>query len=198
MINKNSVIEEFNKYGGVLKTSELNSIGLSSRQIKKFIDDEFIVKVKFGFYELAEAVNSDEVIIARLFPNAVIFLESALMHYEYTDRIPSLWQIAVDKDSKKSKYDIEYPLIQPFYIEFKFLEVGLDVIQIDGVDVKIFDRDRTICDILRYENKIENEVFSEAIKRYSKDSRKNVRNLFEYAEIFNIKKKVQTYIGMWL
>ena len=198
MIDKNILIEEFDKCGGVLKTSELKSIGLSSRQIKKLIDDEFIVKIKFGFYELAESVNSDEVIIARLFPNAVIFLESALMHYEYTDRIPSPWQIAVDKDSKKSKYDIAYPLIQPFYIEFKFLEVGLDVIQIDGVDVKIFDRDRTICDILRYENKIENEVFSEAIKRYSKDSKKNIRNLFEYAEIFNIKKKVQTYIGVWL
>ena len=195
MVEKNIIIEEFYKYGGVLKTSELRIIGLSSRQIKKLVDDEFITKIKFGFYELAESVNSDEVIIARLFPDAVIFLESALMYYEYTDRIPSSWQIAVDKDSEKRKYEIEYPLIQVFYIEDKFLDVGLDVIQKDGVDIKIFDRDRTICDILRYENKIEIEVFTEAIKKYSNDTKKNVRELFEYAEILNIKKKVLTYIG---
>ncbi len=198
MINKNLIIEEFHKYGGVLKTSELNNIGLSSRQIKKLLNDEFIVKIKFGFYELLDVVNSEEVIIARLFPNAVIFLESALMHYGYTDRIPSSWQIAVDRDSEKSQYKIDYPLIEAFYIKAKFLEVGLDTIEINCVNVKIFDRDRTMCDILRYENKIEKEVFSEAIKRYCEDPKKNVRNLFEYSDIFNIKKKVQTYIGVWL
>jgi predicted transcriptional regulator of viral defense system len=198
VINKNLIIEEFHKYGGVLKTSELNNIGLSSRQIKKLLNDEFIVKIKFGFYELLDVVNSEEVIIARLFPNAVIFLESALMHYGYTDRIPSSWQIAVDRDSEKSQYKIDYPLIEAFYIKAKFLEVGLDTIEINCVNVKIFDRDRTMCDILRYENKIEKEVFSEAIKRYCEDPKKNVRNLFEYSDIFNIKKKVQTYIGVWL
>lgn len=70
--------------------------------------------------------------------------------------------------------------------------------QVEGVAVRIYDRDRTICDVLRYENKLEKEVFSDAIKRYIKDSKKNVRNLFEYAEIFNIKNKTQTYIGVWL
>lgn len=197
-MDKDVIIREFHKYGGVLKTSELNSIGLSSRQIKKLLNDEFIIKIKFGFYELADAVNYEEIMISRFFPGAVIFLESALMYYGYTDRVPSSWQIAVDRDSTKSQYKIDYPLIKPFYLEAKFLKVGLDMILIDGVNVNIFDRDRTMCDVLRYENRIEKEVFSEAIKRYSKDSKKNLRKLFEYADIFNIKNKVQTYIGVWL
>ena len=53
-------------------------------------------------------------LLARLFPEAVIFLESALFYYEYTDRIPLAWQIAVDKNVNKRKYDIDYridPLI---------------------------------------------------------------------------------------
>ncbi|MDD2402828.1 MAG: hypothetical protein PHI90_04760 [Clostridia bacterium] len=198
MIDKDVIIREFHKNGGVLKTFELNSIGLSSRQIKKLLNDEFIVKIKFGFYELVDAVNSEEVIIARLFPDAVIFLESTLMHYGYTDRIPSLWQIAVERNSTKAKYKIDYPLIEPFYLDPKFLKVGLDTLIIDGVNVKIYDRDRTMCDVLRYENRLEKEIFSNAIQRYSKDLNKNARNLFEYANIFNIKKKVQTYIGVWL
>ncbi len=198
MIDMNKIKNEFNKHGGVLKTSELNVLGLSSRQIKKLLEEGVLMKIKHGFYELSDGIASDEVIIARLFPNAVIYLESALMHYGYTDRIPSAWQIAVDKDSEKSQYKIEYPHIESFYIEPKYLRIGIDSFKVNGVTMKIYDRDRTICDVLRYENKIEKEVFNNAIKRYVKDQKKNIRKLFEYAIEFNIKSKVQNYIGVWL
>lgn len=198
MIEKGVIYKEFKNRGGVLKTSELNELGLSSRQIKKLVDSGDITRIKRGYYELSDNIYPEEAVIARLFPDAVIFLESALMHYGYTDRIPLAWQIAVDRDSEKSQYKIDYPLIEAFYIEPKLLEIGLDVIQVEEVEIKIFNRDRTICDVLRYENKLEREVFTNAIKRYIKDPKKNVRNLFEYAEKFNIKNKVQTYIGVWL
>lgn len=188
----------FIEYGGVLKTSELNDLGFSSRQIKKLMEEGIITKIKHGFYELTDYIPREEVIIARLFPESIIFLESALFYYGYTDRIPSSWQIAVNKNSSKLQYNIDYPLIKPYYLEPKFIEIGIDTIEIEGVKIRIYDRDRTICDVLRYETKLEVEVFTNAIKNYIKDPKKNVRNLFEYAEIFNIKNKVQTYIGVWL
>ncbi|WP_352418885.1 type IV toxin-antitoxin system AbiEi family antitoxin domain-containing protein [Proteiniborus sp.] len=188
----------FSEYGGVLKTSELNDLGFSSRQIKKLMEEGIITKIKHGFYELTDYIPREEVIIARLFPESVIFLESSLFYYEYTDRIPSSWQIAVNKNSSKHQYNIDYPLIKPYYLEPKFIEIGIDIIEIEGVEIRIYDRDRTICDVLRYETKLEVEVFTNAIKNYIKDPKKNARNLFEYAEIFNIKNKVQTYIGVWL
>lgn len=198
MIEIEKIKKAFMKTGGVLKTSELSDLGLSNRQIKKLLDDSLISRIRRGYYEISDVVSPDEAIIARLFPKAVIFLESALMHYGYTDRIPSAWQIAVDKDSNKGQYDIEYPMIAPFYIEGKFLEMGVDIIQIKNVKVRIYDRDRTICDVLRYEKKLEKEVFNNAIRRYIEDPQRNIRRLFEYAEILNIKNKTQTYIGVWL
>ena len=198
MIDKQKIIDEFEKYGGVLKTSELKELGLSSRQIKKLFEEGEISKIKYGYYELSNQVNPEEVIIARLFPKAVIFLESALLYYYYTDRIPTAWQIAVDRDSEKGQYDIEYPLVEPYYQEAKFLSIGLTIFEVRGVEVRIFDRDRTMCDIMRYENKLEKEVFTNAVMRYIKDPQKNIRHLFEYAEMFNITKKVQSQIGKWL
>ncbi len=190
--------KEFNKNGGILKTSELNDIGFSSRQIKNLIEDNVISRIKYGYYELSESTFPEEAIIARLFPQAVIYLESALLQYDYTDRIPSAWQIAVDRNSAKSKYKIDYPLIEPFYLKPNILEIGVDLIQVAGVTVKIFNRDRTICDVLRYENKLEREVVSKAIQRYVNDSNKNIRRLLEYGERFNIHNKLQTYLGVWL
>jgi predicted transcriptional regulator of viral defense system len=190
--------KEFKRRGGVLKTAELKELGLSSRQIKRFVDDGIITRIKRGFYELTDYVVQEKIIIARLFPEAVIFLESALFYYGYTDRIPLAWQIAVDRYSKTTQYDIDYPLIEPYYLKPKLLEIGVEIIEIEGVKVRIYNRDRTICDVLRYENKLEKEVFNNAITRYTKDPKKNIRRLFEYADIFNIKNKVQLYVGVWL
>jgi len=198
MVEKSKLIEEFKKHGGILKTSELNALGLRSRQIKRFLEDGELSKIKQGYYELADEVIPEEIVIARLFPDAVIFLESALLHYNYTDRIPTAWQIAVDRDSEKSQYDIEYPLIEPYYQDPKFLNVGVSTFEIQGVEVRIFDRDRTLCDIMRYEKKLEKEVVTNAVMRYIKDPKMNVRRLFEYAEVLNITNKVQSQIGKWL
>lgn len=198
MNRKDIINKAFRKNGGILRTSELNNLGLSSRQINKLLESGDIIRIKRGFYELSDSIYPEEVVIARLFPNSVIFLESALIIYDYTDRIPAAWQIAVDRDSEKTQYKIDYPQINVFYIEPKLLEVGVDIIQIEGVDIKIFNRDRTICDVLRYENKLEREVFSKAIQRYVKDPKVNISRLLEYSDIFNIKNKVQTYIGVWL
>ena len=198
MIEKQKIIQEFEKHGGILKTSELNELGLSSRQIKKLLQEGEISKIKYGYYELADEVNSEEAMIARLFPKAVIFLESALLYYNYTDRIPTAWQIAVDRDSEKSQYDIDYPLVEPFYQESKYLSIGVTTFVVNGVEVRIFDRDRTMCDIMRYEKKLEKEVFTNAVMRYNKDPQRNIRRLFEYAEMFNITKKVHSQIGKWI
>ncbi|NMR95772.1 hypothetical protein HKB01_00535, partial [Vibrio parahaemolyticus] len=103
----------------------LNALGLSSRQIKKLVESGDINRIKRGYYEISDNIYPEEAVIARLFPDAVIFLESALMHYGYTDRIPQAWQIAVDRDSEKSQYIIDYPLIEVFYIEPRLLEIGL-------------------------------------------------------------------------
>lgn len=198
MVLVGAIKKQFIKRGGVLKTAELNHLGFSSRQIKKLTEEGVISRIKKGYYELADYIPREEVVIARLFPRAVIFRESALMLYGYTDRIPSAWQIAVNKNSSKAQYEIDYPLVEPYYLVPKILKVGVDVIQVDGVAVRIYDRDRTICDVLRYEKKLEKEVFNNALQRYIEDRNKNVRRLFEYAEILNIKNKVHTYIGVWL
>jgi len=137
MVEKNRINEAFTKHGGILETSELNELGLSSRQIKKLLESGELSKIKQGYYELADEINPEEIIIAKLFPKAVIFLESALLHYSYTDRIPTAWQIAVSRDSEKSQYNIEYPRIEPYYQEPKFLNIGVSEFEINGVEVKI-------------------------------------------------------------
>ena len=107
-------------------------------------------------------------------------------------------QIAVDKNISKQQLEISYPLIKPFYIDPKYLEIGIDTFEVNKVKIRIYDKERTICDVLRYANKLDNEVFNNAIQRYVKDNNRNIKRLMEYAKILRVSSKVKIYIGVWL
>lgn len=68
----------------------------------------------------------------------------------------------------------------------------------EGQEVNIFDRDRTICDVVRNANKIDKEIVNQAIKSYINDPQKNASNLLKYAKKMRAENKVKTMIGMWL
>jgi len=185
-------------HGNIMKTSELKSIGVNSRQISKLLENNVLTKIKTGFYELANGAVRDEIVIAKLFPSAVIYLESALLYYGYSDRIPPRWQIAVDKNISKPQFKISYPPITPFFIDKKYLTFGVTEYEVNGIKIHIFDQDRTICDVLRYSNKIDSEVFRQAIQCYCKDKKRNIKKLMDYAKKLRVTKKVKIYIGAWI
>lgn len=197
-ISNKKLNELFNKNKGILKTNQLKESGFSDREIKKLLINGRINKIKRGYYEIKNNIYSEDVIIAKLFPEAIIYLESALFQYKYIDRVPFETQIAVNKNNEKSKYKINYPLIKIFYIEPKILQIGIDFYEKMGMKIKIFDRDKTICDVIRYRNKIDTEIFRKSIKSYINDKNKNLRNLELYGKKLNIQNKIDKYIGVWL
>lgn len=76
--------------------------------------------------------------------------------------------------------------------------LGISKGSINGININIYDRDRTICDCLRSINKMDKETFNKAVQKYVADSRKNISNLTAYAKRLRVYKKVQDLIGVWL
>jgi predicted transcriptional regulator of viral defense system len=189
----------FDKHGGVIKLSEFTNYGYHNTILYKLIEEGFVSKIKTGYYEwIADDLVPEVAIISKVFPEAVICLESALYIYGYTDRTPISWHVVVSKNNNKGKYTIDYPPIKFYFIVDKYIGIGKTTIVYDNNEVSIYDRERTICDIIRYEKKMDKEVFNVAIKAYVKDTKKNIGNLMKYAEEMNIKNKVNIIIGMWL
>jgi len=189
---------EFVKCGGLMRTSELRKLGIHSRKITGLLEKGILSKLKTGVYEMGSEVVPDEIMLMKLFPTAVICLESALLHYGYTDRIPATWQIAVDKNISKSQFRIGYPPVTPYYLDGRYIGVGKTEYAMNGTMIRIYDKERTICDTLRYANKLDREVFNTAVQRYVKDKEKRIPTLMEYAKILRVTKKVKSYLGVWL
>ena len=189
----------FDAHNGIMKSKEIIENKIYNRFLKKLIDEGYVEKIKFGYYQWQdERAFSEATVIARLFPDAVICMESALQYYGYTDRTPSVWCLAVDKHSTKSRFNIDYPRVKPHYIPEEQMTLGVEMVNIEDTELKIFNRERVICDCLRQENKMDVEVFNKAIQAYIKDLKKNVPRLMEYAKILRTENKVRKMIGVWL
>lgn len=199
MLPMDIIIKMFREHGNVMSTADLIASKLYYVDIQKLLNDGVIEKLKRGHYHLVDNENMSEAnIINHLFPDAVLCLDTALFYYGYSDRTPAEWHLAVDKNIQKSRVKIDYPFIKAYYIEPHLLDVGLTEGEIDGNRVRIYDKDRTICDCLRYMGKMDKEIFNKALQSYIQDNTKNIPKLINYAKQLRVQKKVKDLIGVWL
>ncbi|MEA4895950.1 MAG: hypothetical protein VB064_11930 [Oscillospiraceae bacterium] len=199
MLPIETIRDIFERHNGMMRTHELYDAHVFYNDIKLLIDREIIEKIRYGYYQWIDSENLSEALtVTRLFPDAIMCMDTALFYYRYSDRTPLAWHLAVSKDSNKSRFKIDYPFIKPYYIEPSILGLGAVDGEMDGNPVLIYDKERTICDCLRYMGKMDKEIFNKAIRCYVEDNEKNIPRLSEYAKKLRIAQKVKTIIGVWM
>ncbi len=183
---------------GVTKASELYALGMDYRKVQSFVKEGRIKKIKNGYYALNDGSLSEETLLLSLFPDGVLTMESALFYYGYMLNRPFQWHIAIDKNTSKSRFKLEYPTVKPYYTEPKELELGVTEIQFGPGKMRIYDKERLICDCLKYEEKLDNDVLKKAMLKYIQEENKDIEKLMEYARQRKVVTKVQNRIGVWL
>ena len=94
----------FSRHNYIMTTAELTASKLYYADIKLLMDKGLIEKVKRGYYHwLDDFGESEIVIINRLFPDAVLCMETALFYYKYSDRNPAEWNLAIDKNASRQR-----------------------------------------------------------------------------------------------
>lgn len=188
----------FSLNNNTMSTAQLNAKNLYHRDIQKMLDNNLIEKVKRGYYHWIDDNESEITIINRLFPDAILCMETALFYYNYSDRTPSAWNIAINKNASRGRTKLEYPFVKAYRMEPDLLNIGETKGKIDNTDVRIYNRDRTICDVLKNMNKMDKEIFNKAVQGYIIDNQKNIPNLMTYSKTMRLQKKVNDIIGVWL
>lgn len=194
----NKIKEKIDSCGGIAKKEDLSALGIDYRRILDFVENGDIVRIKNGYYTDQIDRFTEEELIAKLFPDALLCMESALYAYGYIVEKPFAWRLAVDKNTSKSRFNMDYPKVIPYYTEPDAMEIGASKITINGNEFGIYDKERLICDCLKYEAKMERAIFQEALQSYIKDADKDISLLMEYAALRKVVKKVQSMIGVWL
>ena len=145
-LNTEYLKQIFTKYDYIMTTAQLNLEKLYYRDIQQMLKKGMIEKVKRGYYHWIEDNDCKEVVIInKLFPDAILCMETALFYYSYSDRNPAEWHIAIDKNASRQRTKIDYPFVRAYRIESDLLLIGETKGEIDFTPVRIYDRDRTMC-----------------------------------------------------
>ena len=190
--------KKMDENGGIVKTNQITSLGVDYRRILAWVKDGTLERVKSGYYSFGLKERSEEDLILGLFSDGVLCLDSALYYYHYIDQKPYAWHLAVDKNTSKSRFKMEYPVIMPYYTEPEVLKIGVTTIPFAGSSMKIYTKERMMCDCLKYEEKLDRDIFKRALLAYIADGTKDIAQLLKIARERKVLQKVHNTIGVWL
>ena len=143
------------KKGGVAKTGELTGLGIDYRRILTFVEEGKIVKIKNGYFAGPTELYPEEALILALFPDGVLTMESALYFHGYITQKPAVWKIAINKNTSKSRFRLSYPSVEPYYTKPGVLTLGVAKTPVGSGFMKIYEKERLICDVLKYKEKVD-------------------------------------------
>jgi predicted transcriptional regulator of viral defense system len=192
---KERIKEIFYANHGYSSTGDISSAGIDRKYLKDLVNEGNIERIKRGLYRWKDAkfdVEEELINVSKIIPQGIICLESALSYYELTTYTPGEYTVAVHR-----KYNIklpDYPPIKLYYFSDKYYIDGVEKIDINGHIIKMYNIEKTICDCLRYEDKISKDIIVESIKEYIRRRDKNISRLMNYAAKAKVKNAVQKYI----
>jgi predicted transcriptional regulator of viral defense system len=184
--------------GGIVKAAQLYPLGLTYRSVQGLVTDGVLDRVKSGYYAMNYREKQEDSIIYGMFPDGILTMDTALYYYGYIKERPFTWSIAISKNTSKSRFKVDYPVIRPYYSEPEVLELGVAEIPFAEGTMKIYEKERLICDCLKYEERLEHDVLKQALRSYIEEPVKDIAKLLEYARERKVVAKVQSRIGVWL
>lgn len=185
----------FYKHHGILRRSQAINLGIPAYILYEMHKKGYLVKEARGLYRLKDIEppgKPDLIQISLLIPKSVICLTSALYFHEVTTQIPYKIYIALPRGIKKTR--IEYPPVEVVWMSSKSLSTGINEHNIDGIEVKIFNLEKTIADCFKFRNKIGEEIAIEALKDYFNRPKTDITRLIKYSKINRVENIITPYI----
>lgn len=185
--------------GGIAKTADFVAEGIKNYEVAALCKAGYIDRIRRGFYQLPHGNQiTEEQLLQELLPQGIVCVESALFHYGYSDFAPREWSVAVPRTASRSVKKIEEFPIKAYYIQKDFLQIGKSIDNFNGVELAVYDRERTICDCFKYRTKLDSETFNKAVNAYAADENKNLANLSKYAKEMKLYAKVMNLMEVLL
>lgn len=180
---------------GYLYTKDVTKAGIRRESLKKYLDRGSLIRESRGIYSFADSMSDEFALLQSRCKKGIFSYGTALYFHGLSDRFPQMISMTVPKN-----YNVFYLKEELLHVEFHRIKPSLwdiGIIEINspqGGKIKIYNKERCICDIIRNRKRTDPQIFTQALKGYfaSKD-RDNIQ-LIEYAKKFHIENKVQEYM----
>ncbi len=181
----------------MLFTSDLAEHGIPRTYLSILEKKGDIQKVSRGVYSATNVIEDEMASLQSRYKLAIFSHETALYLWDLTDRTPLFYSVTVPTGYNATS--LKAYGARAYFVNRNLHLLGASMAKSpNGGDVKAYNLERTICDILRSRNRMDNQFISEALKRYVRKKDRNIDLLYSYAQQFRIQKIIRATIEVLL
>ena len=183
--------ERIEAQGGIISTSELNGTAEYER-LRRAAQRGEVVKLRHGVYAEPTAMLGTMIDVERIVPGGVVCLYNAWMYHQLCTTVPPAFCIAI-----YAKRKVRMPETLPitlYYWKAENLTFGIVQQEVSGFTVRITDLERSVCDAVKYRNKIGLDICAEIIRSYVRRKDRNLSRLMDYAKRLRLEKVLNNYL----
>ena len=185
------------KDNGYLITSKAVESGVSKPSVSKYVREHDMEKVAHGIYILDNVWPDELFVLQQRNKNIIYSGETALCLHGLIDREYS--HICFTVPTGYNATHIKKKNKEVRYANPEILDMGIcEIPSSSGNLVKVYDKERCICDLIKDRKKYEIQLYQTAIKDYMSSKEKNLSRLIEYAVKLGVRDEVMMYVEVMI
>lgn len=193
MKNAELIMRMAKENNGVITSAKVTESGLSRGTLKYLTDIGKLERSARGVYILPEVWDDEIYNLQVQFKRGIFSGETALFLNDLSDRTPNSYQMTFPIGYNVTSLKNEN--VKAVRAAKKLYELGIiTVLTPGGNPVKAYNKEKTLCDILRGRSNTDIQIVSDAFKQYVRSENINIPLLSEYAKILRVEKKLRSYL----
>ena len=186
------IFEIFKTQNGYLQSKQIVNRNMRYK-LQEMLNAGDVYKIKRGLYKHSKFSSINELEeVCQIVPKGVLCLFSAWQHYGLTTTVSSVYHVAIPH---KSKIKLSpYPPIKLYYWIDGYYNLGITDTEIQGEQITVYSLEKSVCDAVKFRNKIGIEITTEVLKSYIKRKDRNIDLLMKFAEKMRVEKIIKPYL----
>jgi len=192
-----AIIDLAKANGGLVTTSQVVGAGIPRARISDMVRAGELERVQRGVYCLADAWEDEFLATQLRFPKGTFSDGTALFLHGYTDRTPLYLTMTFPRSYRATK--ARESGIEVRTCADEVLGLGLATVRTSyGNEVRAYDLERTLCDVVRGRRVVDVQVVNPAMRQYVRSGARDVQKLLGYARALGVEKKIRNYLEVLL
>ena len=191
------ILEEIKKNNNMITTAQAVELGFSRYLLSKYEKEGLLERERQGVYILPDSVHDDMYTLMLRSGKIIFSHDTALFLNGLSERTPFVHSVTIPNNTRVSKVVREECTC--YYIKPELHQIGAITRKTTlGNVVRCYNAERTICDLLRSRNRLDEETVISAIKNYAASSDKDLNLLEVYASQFGVDRELKRYMEVLL
>ena len=195
--NEAAIQQILKNNNGIVTTAQVSEAGIPRRCLSDMVESGTIYKVNRGIYALPDAWEDEMFFMQYRFSKGVFSHGTALYLHGMTDLTPIRYTMTFHFGYNTGS--VKKQGIVAILSTIETYDLGIIKISSPcGNIVKVYDIERTLCDIVKTRYRADIQVINQAMKAYARSKDKDISKLMNYADQLRVKSKVFKYMEILL